>query len=78
MDVKNHFLRELKDQGLLVIKFMPGDLNDADIFTKNTTGPIFKRHIPNFVGIDEYMKTEPESRAKEGVRARFSRVSGST
>ena len=55
VDVKNHFLRELKDLGLLLTKFVPGDLNDADIFTKNTTGPIFERHLPNFVGIDEYM-----------------------
>jgi len=52
VDVKNHFLRELKDQGLLVIKFVSGDLNDADIFTKNTAGPIFERHIPNFVRTD--------------------------
>ena len=78
MDVKNHFLQELKDQGLLVIKFVPGDLNTAEILTKNTTGSIFERHIPNLVGIDEYMKTEPESQAKEGVRVRFSRVSGGT
>ena len=53
--MKNHFLRELKDLGLLMTKFVPGDLNDAGVFMKNTTGPIFERHIPNFVGIDEYM-----------------------
>ena len=33
VDVKMHFLRELKDQGLLVIKFVPG----AD----NETGSLF-------------------------------------
>ncbi|KAL7486991.1 hypothetical protein ACHAW6_012592 [Cyclotella cf. meneghiniana] len=37
MDVCNVFLHELKDQGLLVIKHIPGDTNDADIFTKNVT-----------------------------------------
>ena len=42
VDVKNHFLRELKDLGLLMTKFVPGDLNDADIFTKNKTGTIFE------------------------------------
>jgi hypothetical protein len=33
MDVRQHYLRELKDEGLLVIKHVPGDDNDADIFT---------------------------------------------
>ena len=55
VDVKNHFLRELKDLGLLMKKIVPGDLNDANIFTKNKTRPVFERHIPNFVGTDKYM-----------------------
>ena len=55
VDVRNHFLRELKEQGLLVVKFVPEDLNDADIFTKNTTTATFERHIPLYVGQDEYM-----------------------
>ena len=46
MDVCNYFLRKLKDQGLLVIKHILGDKNDADIFTKNVTSAIFNRHIP--------------------------------
>ena len=55
MDVRNHFLRELKDRGLLLIRYVPGDENDADIFTKNTACPIFEKHIPVFVRNDEYM-----------------------
>ena len=54
IDVKNYFLRELKDQGILVVKHMAGDRNDADIFTKNTTTGVFERHLPKFVGEDEY------------------------
>lgn len=50
-----HYLRELKDQGLLVISHVPGDENDCDIFTKNTAAPIFLKHIVNYVGADEYM-----------------------
>ena len=50
-----HFLRELKDLGLLMTKTVPGDLNYVDIFKKNMTGSIFERHIPSFVGINEYM-----------------------
>ena len=59
VDVKNFFLRELKDEGLLVIRHISGEKNDADIFTKNTTGPIFEKHIPKYVGKDEYMGAEP-------------------
>jgi len=40
VDVRIFFLRELKDAGLLIIGFIPGDLNN-DIFMKNTIGPIF-------------------------------------
>ena len=54
IDVKNYFLRELKDQGILVVKHVAGDSNDADIFTKNTTTGVFERHLPKFVGEDEY------------------------
>ena len=55
VDVRNHFLRELKDEGLIVVKWISGEENEADIFTKNTAAPVFERHIPKFVGDDEYM-----------------------
>ena len=55
VDVRNHFLRELKDEGLIVVKWIPGEENEADIFTKNTAAPIFERHIPKLVGDDKYM-----------------------
>ena len=72
VDVRNHFLRELKDEGLIVVKHVPGDENEADIFTKNTTATVFNKHIPNFVGIDKYMEGKyPEPGAREGVGAQF-------
>ena len=55
VDVCNYFLRELNEQGLLIIKHVPGELNDMDIFTKNVSGPTFNCHIPRYVGMDEYM-----------------------
>ena len=58
VDVQNFFLHELKDEGLLMIKHIPGEENDADIFTKNTAAQVFERHIPMFVGHDEYLKAE--------------------
>jgi hypothetical protein len=57
VDVKSHFLRELKDQGLLVVRHANGEENDADIFTKNTSVRVFEKHLPKFVGFDEYMSS---------------------
>ena len=34
VDVWNNFLPELKDQGLLIIKYIPRDMNGTDIFYK--------------------------------------------
>ena len=48
VDVRNYFLHELEDQGLLVIKHITGKINDADIFTKNVTSAVLNRHIPHF------------------------------
>eukprot|EP01082_Thalassiosira_pseudonana_P003604 g3149.t1 g3149 contig12:1513564-1518213(-) len=59
VDVRLYYLRELKEEGLLVIKHIPGENNDADIFTKNTDARTFERHIPSFVGKDEYMVEVP-------------------
>lgn len=56
VEVKQHFLRELKEDGLLNVRWKKGDDNVADIFTKNTTNPVFQRHLPVLVGRDEYMK----------------------
>ena len=61
VDVRNYFLRELKDQGLLVIKHIAGDKNDADIYTKNVTSAIFNRHVPLYIGTDEYVNVQSSS-----------------
>ena len=31
VDVRNHFLRDLKDEGLLIMRYVPGDENDAEV-----------------------------------------------
>ncbi len=61
VDVRNYFLRELKDQGLLAIKHIAGEQNDADIFTKNVTSAIFDRHVPLYVGKDGYVRDRVSS-----------------
>ena len=52
IDVRNYFLWELKDQGLLVIKHIEGEKNDANILTKNVTSAVFDRHVPLYIGTD--------------------------
>ena len=49
VDICNNFLCELKDQGQLLVKHIPGGDNDTDILTKNVTAAIFNKHIPKFV-----------------------------
>ena len=56
VDVRNHFLLELKDIDLIQCRYVPGPDNDADIFTKDVTAALFEKHIPKFVGVDKYMR----------------------
>jgi hypothetical protein len=42
----------------MVIKHVPGIENDADIFTKNVDAQTFERHLPAYVGNDEYMNAK--------------------
>ncbi len=54
MGTKIEFLRGYKENGVLEIVWMPGSDNDADMFTKNLGGPLFKRFMKVFVGEDKY------------------------
>ena len=56
VDVRNNFLRELKDMGLIQCRYVTGPENNADILTKKITVAIFEKHIRNFVSMDEYMR----------------------
>jgi len=47
IDVRFHFVREMIDQGLLEIAFVPTDKNVADIFTKNLSMEKFEFHSGN-------------------------------
>ena len=76
MDVCNYFLCELKDQGLLVIRHISGESNDADIFTKNVASAIFDRHVPLYVGHDEYLRVRDSSGEAVGERNRSNSEEG--
>ena len=48
MEVRIMFVRELKEQGVIEVKWKAGDENVADIFTKNVDTKLFKKHVPTF------------------------------
>jgi hypothetical protein len=50
IDVGSVFLQELKEAGILVIKWIAGTTNEADITTKNLDGPTFQRYTKIFTG----------------------------
>jgi hypothetical protein len=54
IDVQSVFLRELNEAGVLVIKWIAGAVNEADIFTKNLDGPAFQQYNRVLTGGTEY------------------------
>jgi len=55
VDVRMYFLRELKEEGIIITKWIKGEENTSDIFTKNLPRKPFEKHISKFVGRDNYM-----------------------
>ena len=56
METRMFFLRDLKEAGVIDIKWLKGNENPVDLFTKNLAGPAFNKCAKMFVGDDEYMK----------------------
>ena len=52
--VRLNYLRELKEQGVMVFKWVSGDKNDADTHTNNVPGPLLENHCRVYFGEDEY------------------------
>ena len=42
-------MRELKKVGLLRVEFIAGELNQANILTKNVAGPLLAKHSASMV-----------------------------
>jgi len=61
IDVCHHFMRELKEEGLLEVKWIPTSEMSSDLFTKNLSAGLFEKHSKVYVGEDEYMSLEGES-----------------
>ncbi len=54
IDVKSVLLWELIEADVLVIRWISGTTNEADIFTKNLDGPTFQRYTKIFTGGTDY------------------------
>ena len=51
-----NFLRELKEEGMVTLKHIPGESNEADIFTKNVDASSLHGHVVSLCGNDELLK----------------------
>ena len=54
VETKQFFLRELKEEGLIQVKWLSNTENTADLFTKNLGGPAFVSHTWTVCGHDGY------------------------
>lgn len=50
VETRQLFLREMKEKGIFKIKWMSGNDNEVDLFTKNLPGPLFEKHRVMFNG----------------------------
>jgi len=66
VQVRQFFLRELKEQSLIHTVWKSGEENESDLFTKNLGGAKYDKHTSVYCGIDQHMKGD--SQLEEGVR----------
>ena len=55
IDIRMFFVRDLKDEGIIEVRWIPTEDNESDICTKNAKEAAFIRHIKQFVGSDDYL-----------------------
>ena len=67
IEVRQYFLRELKEQNVILTRWISGDNMCSDYLTKNLPGAVFEQHIRPFVGEDEYYayKTDNKEVSKQ-------------
>ena len=49
IDVKKNYLRELKENGVIELRWSSGEENSSDLFTKNLGGPAFEKHSSKYI-----------------------------
>ncbi len=50
IDIKQCFLTDLKEAKQLIVDWIPSSENNADMFTKNLDGPLFKKYAEMLLG----------------------------
>ena len=56
VDCRKYFMRELKEDGIMIFFWVKGKYNDSDVFTKNLAEKAYNKHAKKYVGDDdEYM-----------------------
>ena len=60
VDTRQYFLRELKEEGVVIVEWIPTNNNSTDLFTKNLSGPIFSKHVAVYCGTDDVMGSQGE------------------
>ena len=55
VDVRHKFLHKLKEDGVLIVKSIPGPMNDADLHKKNFVVSDFEKHVAVYPGKDAYL-----------------------
>ena len=57
VDIRAHFVRQYVEDGVVKVIFIRSEENEADTFTKNVSGKIFRRHaIKNLESVDANRK----------------------
>jgi hypothetical protein len=46
----------LKEENVIIAKWISGDNNSSDLFTKNLGGPLFEKHLTMYCGKDVVAK----------------------
>jgi hypothetical protein len=49
IDIRHHYIREHVENGIVVIRFVRSDDNDADLMTKNTSQRLYKKHTEKYM-----------------------------
>ena len=68
IEVKQNFLQELKEAGIVDFEGISTYENNADMFTKNLGGPEFNKHAEKLCGTDEYYRKKGDGENSERGR----------
>jgi hypothetical protein len=58
IDVRHHYMRDLVEQKIIEVEYIPTEENTADIFTKNLQAEIFNKHSRRLVEAPDMDSTE--------------------